>query len=63
MQMNFIFSDNVHILRLSCHVSNLQKQRPNYLRRAETSIVLIVFYGDLYEVRVPTVTVYYNCST
>jgi len=24
MQINFIFSDNVRILRLSCHVSNPQ---------------------------------------
>jgi len=40
--MNFIFSDNVHILYLFCDVKN-PKQLPNCLKRTETNIILIVF--------------------
>ena len=38
VQMHFIFSDDVHILYLFCNVKKLQY----YLKRAETSVILIV---------------------
>ena len=34
-----------------------------FLKRAETSVVLIVFYGVLCKFRAYTVTVSYRCST
>ena len=43
-QMNFIFSDKLHILYLSCNVKKPQTQPPNSLKRAETSVVLTVFW-------------------
>jgi hypothetical protein len=43
-QMNFIFSDKLHILYLSCNVKKPQTQPPNSLKKAETSVVLTVFW-------------------
>ena len=39
------------------------KQQLNYLKMAETSVILIVFNGVLCEVGTSTVTVSYCCST
>ena len=44
VQINLIFNDNVCLLCLSCNVKNT-KLLPNYLKRAETGVVLIVFGG------------------
>ena len=49
VQMNYIFSDNVHILCLSCNAKKRPKQLPNCLKRAS--------YGVLCEVGAYTVTV------
>ena len=54
VQANLMFSDNVCMLCLSC---KSQKHLPNGLKRAETSVVLIVFDGVLCEICVYTVTV------
>jgi len=48
----FIFSDNVRILYSSY---NVKKPKANYLKRAETSVVQIVFHGVFFEVRVCTI--------
>jgi len=40
--MNFIFSVNVGIMYLSCNVKQPKKQLPNSLKRAKTSVVLIL---------------------
>ena len=42
MEMNYIFSDNIPILYLSWYVKS-PKELSNCLKRAETSVVLIVF--------------------
>jgi hypothetical protein len=42
VEMNYIFSDNVRMLYLSCYFKSPKKQS-NCLKRAETSVVLIVF--------------------
>ena len=47
MQINFTFTDNVRLLRLSCNAKKVQKQIQNYLKRAETIVVLIVFTSVL----------------
>ena len=60
--INFIISDNILTLCLSCNVKK-PKQLPNCLKRAETNVVLIVFDGDLVEVRVYTATVFYRHIT
>jgi hypothetical protein len=45
VEMNYIFSDNVRILYLS------PQRNSNCLKRAETSLVLIIFDCALFEVR------------
>jgi hypothetical protein len=57
-----------NIKRTICIVFILQcqkvlKQLPNCLKRVEPSVVLIVFDGDIYEVRVYTATISYCRST
>ena len=44
-------------------MSKRTNQLPNYLERAETNVVLIVFNGDLYRVRAYIVVVSYRRST
>jgi len=44
-------------------MSKSSKQLSNFLKRAETSVVRIVFNGVLYHVRPGTVTVSYHHST
>jgi len=39
-----------------------QNKLPNGVKRAKTSVVLIVFYVVLYEVRTDTVNASYRCS-
>jgi len=42
--MNYLISDNVRILYLSCNKKK-RKQFPYWLERAGTGVTLIVFYG------------------
>ena len=51
MQINFTLTDNVRLLRLSCNAKKVQKQIQNYLKGAETIVVLIVFNGVPSDVR------------
>jgi len=44
-------------------MSKCPKQLPNYLKRAEVNVVLIVFCGVLFEICAYTVTISYRCST
>ena len=62
LQIKFIFSHNALILCLSCNVKK-SKQKPNYPKRAETSIVLIIFNGVLYHICTYTESVSHCCST
>lgn len=62
VQMHFIFSDNGHILYLFCNVKN-KKNLQYFLKRAEKSVILIVFDDDLSEVHTYTVAVSYHQST
>ena len=50
VEMNYIFSDNIRIVYLSWYVKS-PKELSNCLKRAETSVVLIVFDCVLCEVR------------
>ena len=56
----FIFSDNVRILYSFC---NVKKPIANYIKRAETSVVQIVFQAVFFEVRVYTIPASYRLST
>ena len=50
VEMNYIFSDNIRILYLSWYVKS-PKETMKLSKRAETSVVLIVFDCVLCEVR------------
>ena len=43
VRINYIFSDNVRILHVYPTMSKKAKQLPNWLRRTETSVVLILY--------------------
>jgi ribosomal protein L30E len=63
-QINFILTDNVRILCLSCNVKKkVKKQLPKYLKIAETRVVLYDINGALCEVRAYSATVSYRRST
>jgi hypothetical protein len=49
VQINYIFSDNVRMLCLSC---NVKKLKANCQKIAETIVVLIVYNGVFFDVRV-----------
>ena len=49
VEMNYIFSDNAHILYLSCYFK-APKKLSNCLKRTETSVVLVILDCVLCEV-------------
>ena len=56
--MNYVFSDNVHILCLSCNVKNSTAKFAKKKKKAETSVVLIVFDDVLCDIHSCTVAVF-----
>ena len=64
MQRNFILNDNVHnILCLSCDIQKFKTTAKLSEKKAEASVVLMVFKGAIYDVKVYSVTVSFCRST
>ena len=53
-----VYLTTMYVYCVNPAISKSPKQRPNYLRIAETSVVLIVFIGVIFDISTCIVSVY-----